>query len=84
MTVLSGDTAVQAQTMTDKEVVDSCMNTLRKLFPYEVRHSRSCKTFLAVCDKRLCSQCLVPVETLKSKLIFDNYMYTCVTAGNIL
>jgi len=39
MTVLSGDTAVQAQTMTDKEVVDSCMNTLRKLFPYEVKHS---------------------------------------------
>lgn len=39
MTVLSGDTAVQAQTMTDKEVVDSCMNTLRKLFPYEVRCS---------------------------------------------
>ena len=37
MTVLSGDTAVQAQTMTDKEVVDSCMNTLRKLFPYEVK-----------------------------------------------
>ncbi|XP_020616770.1 lysine-specific histone demethylase 1B-like [Orbicella faveolata] len=36
MTVLSGDTAVQAQTMTDKEVVDSCMNTLRKLFPYEI------------------------------------------------
>ena len=36
MTVLSGDTAVQAQTMTDKEVVDMCMNTLRKLFPYEV------------------------------------------------
>ena len=36
MTVLSGDTAVQAQTMTDKEVVDTCMNTLRKLFPYEV------------------------------------------------
>jgi len=22
--------------MTDKEVVDSCMNTLRKLFPYEI------------------------------------------------
>ena len=39
MTVLSGDTAVQAQTMTDKEVVDLCMNTLRKLFPYEVKHS---------------------------------------------
>lgn len=39
MTVLSGDTAVQAQAMTDKEVVDSCMNTLRKLFPYEVKHS---------------------------------------------
>ena len=38
MTVLSGDTAVQAQTMTDKEVVDSCMNTLRKLFPYKVKH----------------------------------------------
>ena len=38
MTVLSGDTAVQAQTMTDKEVVDTCMNTLRKLFPYEVMH----------------------------------------------
>jgi len=36
MTVLSGDTAVQAQTMTDKEVVDSCMNTLRKLFPYKI------------------------------------------------
>ena len=36
MTVLSGDTAVQAQTMTDKEVVDTCMNTLRKLFPFEV------------------------------------------------
>lgn len=36
MTVLSGDTAVQAQTMTDKEVVDTCMNTLRKLFPYEI------------------------------------------------
>ena len=38
MTVLSGDTAVQAQTMSDKEVVDSCMNTLRKLFPYKVKH----------------------------------------------
>ena len=36
MTVLSGDTAVQTQTMTDEEVVDTCMNTLRKLFPYEV------------------------------------------------
>jgi len=45
MTVLSGDTAVQAQTMTDKEVVDSCMNTLRKLFPYEVKHSSVVKLF---------------------------------------
>ena len=36
MTVLSGDTAIQAQQMTDKEVVDSCMSTLRKLFPYKV------------------------------------------------
>ena len=36
MTVLSGDSAIQAQQMTDKEVVDSCMSTLRKLFPYKV------------------------------------------------
>ena len=36
MTVLSGETAIQAQQMTDKEVVDKCMETLRKLFPYEV------------------------------------------------
>ena len=36
MTVLCGETALQAQTMTDKEVVDSCMNILRKLFTYKV------------------------------------------------
>ena len=36
MTVLSGDSAIQAQQMTDREVVDSCMSTLRKLFPYKV------------------------------------------------
>lgn len=36
MTVLSGDSAIQAQQMTDKEVVDSCMSTLRKLFPYKI------------------------------------------------
>ena len=36
MTVLSGDSAIQAQQMTDKEVVDSCMSTLRKLFRYKV------------------------------------------------
>lgn len=36
MTVLCGETALQAQTMTDKEVVDSCMNTLRKLFAYKI------------------------------------------------
>ena len=42
MTVLSGETAIQAQQMTDKEVVDKCMETLRKLFPYEViRYSLS-------------------------------------------
>lgn len=38
MTVLCGETALQAQTMTDKEIVTSCMNTLRKLFPYEVMY----------------------------------------------
>ena len=38
MTVLSGETAVQAQQMKDKEVVDMCMGTLRKLFPYKVIH----------------------------------------------
>lgn len=36
MTVLCGETALQAQTMTDKEVVDSCMNILRKLFTFKV------------------------------------------------
>ncbi|CAH3162092.1 unnamed protein product [Pocillopora meandrina] len=36
MTVLCGETALQAQTMTDKEVVDSCMNILRKLFTYKI------------------------------------------------
>jgi len=36
MTVLSGETAIQAQKMTDKEVVDMCMDTLRKLFTFEI------------------------------------------------
>ena len=36
MTVLSGETAFRVQQMTDEEVVDMCMVTLRKLFPHEV------------------------------------------------
>lgn len=36
MTVLSGETAFRVQQMTDEEVVDMCMVTLRKLFPHEI------------------------------------------------
>ncbi|XP_068737832.1 lysine-specific histone demethylase 2-like isoform X5 [Montipora capricornis] len=36
MTVLSGETASRVQQMTDEEVVDMCMVTLRKLFPHEI------------------------------------------------
>ena len=54
MTVLCGETALQAQTMTDKEVVDSCMNILRKLFTYKVMqlvHNDFVLTFFFFCSQ---------------------------------
>lgn len=62
MTVLSGETAVQAQTMSDKEVVESCMNTLRKLFPYKVMHTVQYLLIYLFCDgfgKNQCNACAV-------------------------
>lgn len=58
MTVLSGDSAVQAQTMTDKEVVDSCMSILRKLFPYKVKHSMKLFVFKLAFFLMLYTECL--------------------------
>ena len=36
MTVLSGDAAISAQTLSDKEICKKCVDVLRKLFPEEV------------------------------------------------
>ena len=37
MTVLSGEAAITAQRLSDKEICDKCVKTLKNLFPEEVR-----------------------------------------------